>query len=156
MIINLKFTLFTIGISGFGGLLIFIKSRFSFFVQMKYAEQMNPNDNKLLFDIICKAYAKKYKFIKAQKNRVSMGHTQNNKWIKPYKCYPNVLSNAFFEDETKYVYKIDSILLFMIAFSKKCKNKMILNRIANLDSNNVKHRLEKIEFFKTYKDIKNP
>lgn len=106
----------------------------------------------LLLPILCKTEKEGYKFIRTGKDIVSLGHTQGNAWIKPYKCYPNLFSRSAFANENElYTYKIDCVMLLMIKLCRYFGHKKILNvieGISKFDSNNAQKRTYKTEFFK--------
>ncbi|TLD99949.1 hypothetical protein LS73_006490 [Helicobacter muridarum] len=83
------------------------------------------------------------------------GHTQNNAWLKPYKCFPNVyVQTAFRNDNEVYCYKLDYFLLLMIKIVRCFKSKIILEAdLLKLGQLNKKCHIgnifiSKIEFFK--------
>ncbi|BAM12874.1 hypothetical protein HCN_1693 [Helicobacter cinaedi PAGU611] len=118
---EINFTLVSIGtFTGIGSFLIlmanFICQRYSFITYIKY------QPDTLLLVALYKAATEGYKFIRIGKNIVLIGHTQNNKWIKPYKCVINPFSKSQFLNESEiYTYKIDWTLLLIIKIYKKNK-----------------------------------
>lgn len=124
-----------------------ILQRYSFVKYIKYKPEI------LLLTALCKAEVEGYRFIRVGKEIVLIGHTQNNKWIKPYECIIDPHSKSqFLNTQEIYNYKIDLFLLLMIKCFRitKCKEIVkISNKILEFDENNSKkEQYYKFEFFK--------
>lgn len=131
----------------------FICQRYSFITYIKY------QPDTLLLVALYKAATEGYKFIRIGKNIVLIGHTQNNKWIKPYKCVINPFSKSQFLNESEiYTYKIDWTLLLIIKIYKKIRNKNILDIAKKLQEFNIKNSTKdkyyKFDFFKNKNELR--
>lgn len=154
---EINFVILNIGVvTGISSFLIlvfkFISQRYSFINYIKY------EPDTLLLVALCKAEVEGYKFIKIGKDIVLTGHTQNNKWIKPYRCIVDIFSvTNFLNEDEIYTYKIDLFLLFMIKFLRKIKNKNILSivdKIQKFDKDNcMRDKYYQFKFFKNTKEI---
>ncbi|EHY1142223.1 hypothetical protein K2V23_002040, partial [Campylobacter coli] len=79
------------GISSFLILLLkYILERYSFIKYIKYKPNLQ------LLSALYKAEIEGYKFIKTGKDMALIGHTQDNKWIKPYRCIISIFSKSQF------------------------------------------------------------
>ncbi|HBK1649372.1 TPA: hypothetical protein LGB21_000328, partial [Campylobacter coli] len=132
----------------------YILERYSFIKYIKYKPNLQ------LLSALYKAEIEGYKFIKTGKDMALIGHTQDNKWIKPYRCIISIFSKSQFLDESTneiYIYKIDLFLLLMIKLLRKVKNKNILelnNQLEIFNINNSRQKqYYKFEFFKNQKDF---
>ena len=141
------FVLINVGmLTGVGGIIVSIIR--SIFQRYSFIKCIKNKPNILLLVALCKAETERYRFIRVGKEIVLIGHTQNNKWIKPYECIIDPHSKSQFLNEQEiYNYKIDLFLLLMIKILKTIKYKEILkliNKIPEFDENNSK----KEQFFK--------
>lgn len=118
-----NFCLISISGNGLGGLVLlykFVAKRVSFLLLTQ-----KDKEEILLFPILCKVEKENKPFIITQKERVSLGYTQGNAWLKPYKCKPNLLSTSSFGGGRFYIYKADCILKFLIRLCRLCGNEAI-------------------------------
>ena len=146
------FALINVGIlTGVGGIIVSIIR--SIFQRHSFIKCIKNKPNILLLVALCKAEVEGYRFIRVGKEIVLIGHTQNNKWIKPYECVIDPHSKSQFLNEQEiYNYKIDLFLLLMIKCFRIMKCKKIIkikNKIPEFDENNSKkEQYYKFEFFK--------
>lgn len=145
------FSFINIGVLGIGGIFIFILK--TMFQRYSFVKYIKNKPEILLLTALCKAEVEGYRFIRVGKEIVLIGHTQNNKWIKPYECIIDPHSKSQFLNEQEiYNYKIDLFLLLMIKCFRimKCKKIVkIKNKIPEFDENNSKkEQYYKFEFFK--------
>lgn len=122
MELNFSFDLISVScVSGVSSLCIlvckFLMQRSSFFKYIEYQPDL------LLLIILCRAEKEGDIFIRTGKDIALIGHTQNNQWIKPYQCLPNVFSrSSFLNKDEVYTYKIDFCLLWIIRINRYLKN----------------------------------